>query len=322
MASDTVRVVFCIDDAYALPTSVAVMSMLETTKRDVEFYFVDGGLSASSRDRLSTICRGHATFVSPRAALTDLSPSHLSGYWSPVILARLDLPRVLRGLARVLSLDGDILVLDDIGELWDQGMAETTPLRMALSSLAPYGYPGLRAAGFDASSLHFNSGVIDMNLDVLDRRISEASRVLEANPQILFPEMDALNVAFQGEIERIESRWHVQLHSYYHMFGVAGAPACLAGIIDADEARRAIEDPALVHFLERWKPWHLDADARHSQFATRWRELARMTPWASELEAFSQAATLRRTRKELAELYALHGRDALVRLIQQDAGEA
>jgi lipopolysaccharide biosynthesis glycosyltransferase len=222
-------------------------------------------------------------------------------HWSGAILLRLELHELLPDVPRALSLDADLLVRDDIGKLWDEGIAPDCPVRMALSSLAPFGYPALHDCGFAKGALHFNSGIMDLNLDVLRTRMREPIAVLEANPSLLFPEMDAFNIAFQGEIGRIASRWHVQLHSYYRMFGTETAPARLAGIIDAAEANEAAKNPALVHFLERWKPWHSDAAETHGEYAAEWRRIAVETVWAAELEAFARTTTAARVKRAVSE---------------------
>lgn len=301
VSSDTIHVVFCVDDAYALPMSVTLRSLLARTKRQVRAHVVDGGLSPRSRDKIMADAGDVVRIVSPVTRTRELHESPLSMHWSGAILLRLELHELLPDVPRALSLDADLLVRDDIGKLWDEGIAPGCPVRMALSSLAPFGYPALHDCGFAQGALHFNSGIMDLNLDVLRTRMREPIAVLEANPSLLFPEMDAFNIAFQGEIGRIASRWHVQLHSYYRMFGAETAPARLAGLIDAKEAEEAAKNPGLVHFLERWKPWHSDAEETHGEYAVEWRRMAAETVWAPEVDSFARATTAVRVRRAVTE---------------------
>lgn len=240
--------------------------------------------------------------ITPSTAERSLHESPLASYWSSVVLRRLELQDLLPDLDRVLCLDADLLVREDIGALWDQGIREDCPLRMAIETLTPFGYAGLQERGLRPRAPYFNCGVMDLNLRVLRNRMAEAVNVLQKFPDLMFPEMDALNLAFQNEIDRIESRWHVQLHSYYRMFGSGASPAELGGVIDVDEARAAVERPAIIHFLERWKPWHVDAEERHGAFAKEWEQHARSTVWRDDLSSFAVEATTRRLRRELDEL--------------------
>jgi lipopolysaccharide biosynthesis glycosyltransferase len=301
MTTETIHVAFCIDDAYALPMSVTLRSLLAHTKRPVRAHVIDGGLSPASVQKIKNDAGDCVRIVSPVARSRELHASPLSVHWSGALLLRLELHELLADVPRVLSLDADLLVMDDIGKLWDEGIAPSCPVRMALSSLAPFGYPALREHGFAPGALHFNSGIMDLNLDVLRTRMHEAVRVLEAHPTLLFPEMDAFNIAFQSEIGRIASRWHVQLHSYYRIFGAETAPARLAGLIDQAEANEAVSAPGLVHFLERWKPWHSDAEENHGEFAVAWRRFAMETTWASEVDGFARSTTSARVKKALKE---------------------
>jgi lipopolysaccharide biosynthesis glycosyltransferase len=300
--NDYVEVVFCIDDAYALPASVTMRSILATTRRAVRFHVVDGGITPSSVEKLVASGGPNVRILAPRTVARDLNESHLSSYWSGVILRRLELHELLPDIDRVLSLDADLLVRDDIGLLWDQGVRSDCPMRMALATLAPFGYSGLYDRGFGRRTAYFNCGVMDLNLTVLRRRMREAAETLHKFPDFLFPEMDAFNVAFQNEIDRIEARWHVQLHSYYRMFGPGASPAELGGLIEEDEARAASENPALVHFLERWKPWHADSQSHHGELAKEWTDHARATVWRDTLPAFGAATMRSRLKKELSDV--------------------
>ena len=143
---------------------------------------------------------------------------------------------------------------------------------------------------------------MDLNLKVLRDRMREAVDLLHKFPDFLFPEMDAFNVAFQNEIGRIEARWHVQLHSYYRMFGPGASPAELGGLIELEEARAASENTALVHFLERWKPWHADSEVHHGDLAREWTEHARSTVWSDMLPAFGTSTMRSRLKKELRDV--------------------
>lgn len=301
MSDETVEIAFCIDDAYALPMSVTLRSILAHTKRKLRVHVLDGGISAASREKILRVGGDAVRIVTPPPKVRELHESPLSKHWSGVILLRLELHDLLPKLDRVLSLDADLLIRSDIGELWDEGMPADCPVRMALSTLAPFGYPSLRDCGFHARSLHFNSGIMDMNLRVLRTRMVEAVAVLASHPNLLFPEMDAFNIAYQGEIGRLASRWHVQLHSYYRMFGADTSPARLAGIMGEAEMSEADGHPAIVHFLERWKPWHTDSEAHHGAYAVEWRRHAMDTVWGPELEAFAHKTTAARVVKALRE---------------------
>lgn len=120
------------------------------------------------------------------------------GEFPPIVLARLELPRLLPELERVLYLDGDIIVHRDLTPLYCTELGENLLAAVREIALAYSSYP--EQSGIPDS---INSGVMVMNLARL-RSEKYVQRFLraksEAPPSWLYPDQDVLSVCCAGRI--------------------------------------------------------------------------------------------------------------------------
>ena len=185
---------------------------------------------------------------------------------------RVFLPELLPAVDKLLYLDGDIIVVDSLEELWGTDLADHY-LAAVTNVSEPWFLHKVAALGLEDPRDYFNSGVLLMNLDQM-RRDASTSAVLEyaqANEAKLFwPEQDALNAVLGPRRLPLHPRWNCMngvLHfpwSYY-VFGLEAV----------DEARAR---PAIRHFEGPSvnKPWHYLCDGQsRALYAGHRRE----TPW-------------------------------------------
>jgi lipopolysaccharide biosynthesis glycosyltransferase len=184
---------------------------------------------------------------------------------------RLRLPELLNDVERVICLDCDLVVLDSLQPLWEMPLdgavlaAVTDPLFPHLDARWVAGL------GIRNPADYFNSGVLVMDLQAMRTegampRVAEFARG-HAGP-LPYPFQDALNALFHGRRLRLHPRWNVQTTFYERG---------LAPVFAAEPLRSALADPAIVHFLGPWKPWHYRC--KHPQRALYARFRAQ-TPWA------------------------------------------
>lgn len=185
---------------------------------------------------------------------------------------RVLLPHLLDG-ERVLYLDGDLIVLEPLAELFATDLdgnliaAVTNPFpdNMTAEGLC-------RALGVEARD-YFNSGVMVLDLAALrdgdfPRRVLEFART---NAEVLFlPEQDAMNAVLADRRLPLHPRWNSMHGLRRHRWS--------ASLFGADELADAIERPAIRHFEGTGpnKPWHPDAAAEDRALYESYR---RRTPW-------------------------------------------
>lgn len=173
------------------------------------------------------------------------------GRVSQVMWYRLFLPDLLPATSRVLYLDCDTLVLDDVTPLWDLDM-KACKIAAVSNVFMPemVGWP--RHLGI-AEDGYFNSGALLIDLDAwrasgCGGHIAELAR--EHPERLQFPDQDALNLALASSRLALHPRWNCQNSIFYF----SGAN----DVFGASAVAEARSHPAIVHFEgpELAKPWH------------------------------------------------------------------
>ena len=266
-SADTVHVACCFDQKMELPFLVLASSLKRHLKGDRKVvlhafhsdpighdlaYFAELN-SATFKLRLRQIenrFHGPATW-----------PSHLTA----ASLLRLRLPSVLKDIDRVVYLDCDLVVLNDIATLYDTDLSDfplAACLDFWLTGSPPFAPPGWGADAWHKflrevvrlsdSKAYFNAGVMVMDL----RRFRSTSLIHAAdefieqtNYETPFVDQEALNHVVDGAFVRLDARWNV-LAALGH------------------------SDPWIIHYAGPYKPW--SCEARRSTFWNRpfWLEAA------------------------------------------------
>jgi lipopolysaccharide biosynthesis glycosyltransferase len=167
-----------------------------------------------------------------------------------VMWFRVFLPDLLPAVDRVLYLDADTLVVDDLSALWDQPLDDAHVAAVA-NVLEPQYATHPADLGLPADQRYFNSGVLLLNLARMRAEDCTARIVRYAQgQQLLWPDQDALNVVLGPAHVDLHPRWNAMnslfvLRQAQDVFGAA--------VVD-----EACRDPAIVHFEgpEIGKPWH------------------------------------------------------------------
>jgi lipopolysaccharide biosynthesis glycosyltransferase len=180
---------------------------------------------------------------------------------------RLLLPYLVPGLRRLIYLDVDLVVLDDLGLLW---ASETGPAGLAARPLVHPNWSPLHrlaetiasragstgaadlvrrsaAAGVNLLAETFNAGVVVMDLPTLrERRFSETT--LGWARRFALNDNEAMAIWANGLFARLGERWNY-----------------LPGVEHQD-------DPALIHWAGPRKPWRR---AEHVRERAAWVRFAR-----------------------------------------------
>lgn len=245
MSSVRLPIVCAINQAYALPLAVMMESLKEHLRQDVRpvLYLMHAGLSDGTLAALGTIVETHP--IVPSAAQLAAAPS--DAHFPREASFPLLMPELLpESLDRVLFMDADMLVLDDVMPLWDTPL-EGHVLAAAVDGAvprcsAPRGVKGWRARGIPADAPYFNCGLLLADLGRWRQRDvtrSALQYMRVTREPIDFLHQEALNAVLWDDWQRLDQRWNL--------------PASPAGPFAArgPELRR----PGIVHFAGRLKPW-------------------------------------------------------------------
>lgn len=248
MTPDTIAIACSVDDRYVLPLVVMLDSLVETLRppRRARLHLLHHGLSRGSLDAIAAVVETRVVDI-PGACLDRLPRD---GRLPPEAAAPLLLPELLPAdLARVLFLDADMLVLDDLGPLWTldlAGRALAAAVDPAIPLChSPRGVPRAAAHGIPAHAPYFNAGVMLLDLDAWRGRgiADRAFRYVgDLGSRVDFLHQQALNATAWDDWKRLDQRWNV--------------PATGGRWFDATPAA-AVAAPGIVHFAGRMKPWRM-----------------------------------------------------------------
>lgn len=260
-APGVIEVCFIADAAYVLPTAVAIES-LKANRRH------------GSRCRIHVVCRD----VPPKdvAMLEGLSTPEVEvhavcGAVLPVGEARLSLvrhvslaalfkfflPALLPDLSRVVYIDSDVLVLDDLSPLWETCL-DGVYAGVVKDSQSVVGWDNhLKWLGFRHEA-YFNSGVMLLNLDLM-RRDGIPARLMDyrIRGRNRFMDQDALNVVFGDRVKYLPMRWNC-LNWLFNSCTIPQLKALFGEDQVADTPEENFDRAAILHIGGSEKPWLRD----------------------------------------------------------------
>jgi lipopolysaccharide biosynthesis glycosyltransferase len=267
-ANSTVNcpLVFACDEGYAMPLATTLRSIAEANRRSwpLDIYVLSHGFSEHMKRRIiDSLPNGSSSIRWLPVDLTPFAGFSTLRHISSMTYARLLIPSILPvGVTRALYLDTDILVLDDLGPIWDldlEGAVLGAVLDERLDTYVKKDNTSLAGPPLPRVRDYFNAGVL--LIDVAKwraKRIPEiALEYLEQCPHSVYMDQDALNAACDGLWKKLNPRWN-----YYQI----DLEKCLSDLNAADR-------PGILHFhgcLKPWDPSSLNLNARfYDRFRTR-----------------------------------------------------
>ena len=269
---DDVVIVFACSENFVPYLSVAVQSIIDNASpsRRYDIVVLTRNISPTSMITLTRqVTSPHVGigFLDVDAALGDIELPH-HGHFRPETYFRLLAPQLLPNVDKAIYLDSDLIVDDDVAELFD---VDVTGCKLAATRDADTigqidGYdatvgPYLKdELGMDDPHDYFQAGVLLMNLAELRRTVTpEEFLALSTERMWRWLDQDVLNKVVNGDYVRVHMRWNY-LMDWQHLRRthiIANAPADVRA-----EYEEAAADPAVIHFAgPDNRPWlYPDAD--------------------------------------------------------------
>ncbi|MFC3167233.1 glycosyltransferase family 8 protein [Paracoccus fontiphilus] len=253
---DPVHVLFCANGAYLQHAAVAAVSLLEASAGSpvvIHVMMMQGDPEAQAMMAWTVRHFPNARIEFHRIDDRRISGAFVDRYLSSEAYLRFLAPEVLSpAITRVIYLDCDLVVLDDLRRLWRVELGGR-----AVGAVAECDWMNgsvenrLTRLGIGRGHVYVNSGVLLMDLERWrgDRLADRLFDVVAARgPMLQFHDQDALNMVLQGDIALLDRRWNVQVL----MFGRWMRKALPA---DYEATREARRDPGIIHYTTANKPW-------------------------------------------------------------------
>ena len=206
------------DESYAMQLAVALKSAVDANRsgEPLNVYVLHDHFSSNIRQRvINSLPEGSAVIHWVSVDLTSFKGFSTLPHISKMTFARFMIPSIFgEDVQRVLYLDADVLVLDDLGPLWSTDLkgAVRAVLDRILDPQIKNRAPGLEK--FPRVRDYFNAGVLLIDLDRWRKeRISEgALQYLIRHPDSPLADQDALNVVCDGHWTELGLSWNFYDH--------------------------------------------------------------------------------------------------------------
>lgn len=292
MAKEEVAVAFAADENIAIGLYVAVYSVVRNANSEVEYtvYVLDGGLSVKTKSRIKQIGLRKENikieiiedFSDETSKLKDPERVGRSAY------LRFLIPSLISEKHdRLVYLDSDVLMCEDIYNMVNQDMGQNT-IMAAQDFLLPIVKDAKKYTKLtDVVNLpdeepYFNSGVLMIDLKkwrndrVSDRCID---MIHENNDDLVMDDQDALNGVLYKKWGMLDPRWNVQLN----WMEKSEKNFRYENIIHKIGKEKILDNPYLIHYNVRKKPWEMGT---RGQFRKKYLEYLRASNWFGEGEYY------------------------------------
>lgn len=251
--SEIIRVCMSFDDNYLAPGLTTIVSLLTHTNSKVHFYILcDIKLSNESRNIIVSNMKnkGIVEFIDIDSSLLQGLPLNRE-YISINTYYRLLIHKLIDS-DKVIYIDSDVIVSDDILYLWDFDISGA----YIGGVLDEGGIMQSRRLSLGADSNYINAGVLVFNIKEIKQHFDDPlKRYLETyylnRKLITLQDQDILNLAFKDKIKILPLKWNVNGRIFE------------ANELDFKysklEIKEALSDLGIIHYTDRKKPWKFQA---------------------------------------------------------------
>ena len=272
-----IPIFFAVDDGYCPFLAVAIQSMIDNSSPENHYSIkvLNTDISRENKNKILKYKRENISieFVDLNYYIRKVKDKlYTRDYYSKTTYFRLFIPNLYPQYDKVLYLDSDIVILDDIANLFDTDLGDN------LVAAAPddviqfhpvFQTYAEKVVGVADYHRYFNAGVLLMNLHQL-RRFKFQEKFVYLLDKIKFSvaqDQDYLNRLCKGRVKLVDRTWNR---------------------MPIEDPKIKAEDVKLVHYNLAFKPWHFE-DILYKEFF--WM-------YAQETEYFDQIQDIRESYTE------------------------
>ena len=265
-------IVFSFDNEYSKYFSVVLQSIIENSKKD-EWYDIivfNCDISDYNKKLLMEMIPNNFSlrFYNPtgfiQAKFKNLQLKAMN-YWSIEMYYRIFIPFIMQKYDKVLYLDSDIVVNNNLKELFDydfenqciMAVRDTAPQNFHLNGFEKRLKYVKNTLKLENEFDYFNSGMLIFNIPKINLeqyiiKITEAFKI----KKLLFPDQDILNFIFQHKVKFLHPQWNVCCGEF------VGDKTFLSRIPKdiSINYQQAIDNPKIIHYTSPIKPWSSKMD--------------------------------------------------------------
>jgi len=277
---ETIPVIFALDNNYVYPTYIAMFSMLENSGRDT-FYKISALVSEDftneNKDKILYLKKLYENceinFINMKNEFDNTPIAKVGGQLTKETLFRLRIPSLFKDEKKIIYLDGDIFVAQDLSDMY----------RYDIGSNYIGGAPDDRrdkSGGIigertflmmESLDQYVNAGVLLWNLEESRKDNIEEKffNLLVEHNGLPQNDQSAINMVCYGKIFTLPFRYNMQTYM----------TKVNKRALDKDDWLSAKKHPVIVHYASE-KPWKNP----YVMFSEKWWQAAKKTTYWQEIE--------------------------------------
>lgn len=289
MDNKTISVCFITDEGYVLPTSVALTSlccnMAEDHQYDI-YILTPKGISYENKRSFIDIGYNYKNvkITIIENDISELASLHISNdnkylAATPTALLKFKIADIFKDLDKILYLDGDIIVRDDLIKLYNTGLGDN--YAAAVRDLPQVLYDVQPLGGDISGREYFNSGVMLLNLKKIreDKLYDSFVETKKNCVNDSLMDQNVLNIVFKNKVVQlpfvynvcyinlIESRERYGINKINELYGTS-----------YNNIYEAAPDICIMHFSSKLKPWYF----YDVPFADEWMKYYFLSPFRTK----------------------------------------
>lgn len=260
------NIVYSSSDFYSECTGVSLYSLYASnTQNEVNVYILSCGISGENQNRLWSIAQlfgREVTIIDADAGFKEAATKYdfekMRGSYNTY--ARIILNKWLSFLDKVIVLDSDSIVCDDLKDMWEIDISDY--YYAAVPEVSMYGkYNYFEDQDIIMKNpLYFNAGICMVNLkkwriDNVDEYL--ISKVKEDGRSYLNSEQSIMNLFLGDRIKRIPLRYNYYTTYHFAKFDTINKIFYKKQVIEKNEYFSAKTSPAIIHYcgFSYERPW-------------------------------------------------------------------
>tara|TARA_Y100000590_G_scaffold201045_1_gene228464 strand:- start:3413 stop:4270 length:858 start_codon:yes stop_codon:yes gene_type:complete len=203
------------DDNYAPFVATTIASVCDKTDSFVDFYILDGGISLENKEIILNVKKYFKNFSIEFIKINAEEQFKNFQTITHLTLAaynRLLIPILKPNLKKVIYLDVDVIVMDDISELYKEKLDNYALGAVIEQGNKNYVKQSMFNIEMNPNSLYFNSGVLLLDLDQWRKHsiLSELLKIEEKyRGKLLTLDQDILNKYFEDNYKILDKKFNV-----------------------------------------------------------------------------------------------------------------
>lgn len=273
---------YACDDKFAWLMGISMLSLFRKNKnnKEITVYLLTDNVSEENKEKLLSIANEYQRKIEFIDVMDfNVPKSVYSTRWPKCVCARLFAGELLPDdVKKIIYLDSDVIVNDDLSELWNIDMKENTV--MGVRDCISNAYK--KNIGIGKDELYLNTGVLLLDLEKMrDMDIRKNINIFmkKYSKVVFFPDQDILNAVFCGKTDYLDVKYNVMslfaCYKYKEVLQIRKPYQYYS----REEFVEAKKHPAIIHYttcMFHLRPWFQNSNHPYKK---AFLETVELSPW-------------------------------------------